>query len=190
MKKIIYIFIVASTFFAGFLTYQKFSQQQSTDNLTILDYPVTVVSLCEATSNYKKFEFAKTIQLKAYLSVVDENDYLYFSEVEKDCMDSYAELYPWNSSEATLNLENEQLNKKHLTAQAQEFIENLKKKNTEELSGVAEVLITGELVNRSPVGIVQSCFYIKVKDIKQISPIKVINVFEERKKARQNLNSV
>lgn len=160
MKKLIYISVALSTLFIGVFAYY-------------FRPLVKPVSLCEIEQNAGLYQFNE-VHIKAFLDVGKDGKFLNVFEIKKDCEDAGADL--WFSENFEENLLEEKL-----TVEFRNLIEQLKGQSSENIMAVAEVEIVGKLVKRE-----MHCFslpyYVKVKEIKQTSPVKFINVSEEIQK--------
>lgn len=162
MKKSIYIFVILLTFSVGVIAFY-------------LRPIVTPVSLCEISQHAELYQF-NDVRIKAYLDVSKDGKLVSIYELKKGCEDVYADL--WFSENFEENLPEEKL-----SDDLKKLINQLKEQTSEDLRAFAEVEVVGRIEKRE-----MNCFalpfYVKIKEIKQTSPIKFINVSEEIQRIR------
>jgi hypothetical protein len=127
-----------------------------------------VVSLCEA-QNLELYRTGELLRLKGYLWAGKNGNYLEIYDFENACRITSAALFVWGD-------ERQFLTGNDLSAELRELIKQLSEQDSEDLSAMAKVEVTGKLKKREPLGFIDSIFYVNVREIKQISPIVKINV--------------
>lgn len=166
MKKIIYILVGISTFLFGVFSFY-------------LRPVVTPISLCEATQNYEFYQFSN-ILIKADLTTYKQGDVLYVSEMKKGCIDAGADLVFSEDYE-----ESETISKEKLNSEFAELKEKTIEQKSETSTAMADVIIKGRIVKRT-MNCFAAPFYFEVEEIKQVSPVRIINIQEYRNKAKNN----
>lgn len=152
MKKIIYVLLGISTFLFGVLSFY-------------LRPVATPISLCEATKNADVYQFFD-IRIKAKFYVGEEGGSFQAFDFKKGCSDASAALI-------LVDENNELLHNEKISKELLELVKEMRGKFTSfETPPITEVEIRGKLINK-PLGCYTPPYTILVKEIKQVSPIKI-----------------
>jgi hypothetical protein len=172
MRKFIGVFAAIFTFSLSVLIYfvfLNFTVDKSKPLVRQLESSsLPTISLCEAQS-LQLFRTGDTLRLKGYLWAGKNGNYLEIYDFESACRITSAALFVWEDNR-------QHLTKDDLNAELRELIKQLSERDSENLSAMAKVEVTGKFKRREPLGFADSVFYVNVKEIKQISPMVKINV--------------
>jgi len=126
-----------------------------------------IVSLSEVTSNPELYKISD-IRVKANFYVENDGDNVGIFGIGKGGDYKLAGIEFWNNQGI--------LTREELTVETQRLIKQLKEKDSKDLTAFAEVEMLGELQEQPPQHYcLKPRFYIAVKEIKQVSPIKTID---------------
>lgn len=176
MRKISYILTAILTFSisaAIYFCYLNFSVNRSAVSVAPVESSsLPIVSLCDAKNNYDMFdenEVPPEIRVKAKFIVREHEDKRIF-ELKKDCGNRFVQVRF----------------QEEINEDLKRLVKQLQENSSEELTAFAEVEAVGELEFSGIICnfVEQRPFYFRVKEFRQISPIKQINLDEELKKLR------
>jgi hypothetical protein len=163
MKKVAYILVGLLMFVIGiFCNYFR---------------PIAMpISLCEASQNHALYQFTD-IWVKADLSANKDHSVLFISEANKVCEESGADLTFSNDYD-----ESELITKQKLNSEFSELKAKSIELNSESTMVFADVLVKGRLVKRT-MNCFAAPFYFEVKEIRQVSPVRIVELREYWSKA-------
>lgn len=158
MKKVAYILVGLLMFVIGIFCYY----------LRPIAMPI---SLCEATQNHLLYQFTD-IWVKADLSANKDHSVLFISEARKACEDSEADLTFSNDYD-----KNEEITIQKLNSEFSELKAKSMEQNPETAAVFADFLVKGRIVKRT-MNCFAAPFYFEVKEIRQVSPVRIVELRE------------